>query len=74
MFNNFNSGGFNSGGFNSFGKLRDLPQIFFQILYKIGTVLYTPINKRVNTPSKETVMKLAVFDINFQIFKVKLLL
>ena len=27
----------------------------------------TPINRKVNIPSKETVMKPAVFDINFQI-------
>ena len=41
---------------------------------KVEIASYTPINRKVNTPSKETVMKPAVFDINFQIFKVKLLL
>ena len=30
---------------------------------------HTPINRKVNTPSKETVMKSAIFGLSFQAFK-----
>ena len=33
---------------------------------------YTPINRKVNTPNKETVMKPAVFQVGFQAFKIQL--
>ena len=33
---------------------------------------YTPINRKVNTPSKETVMRPAVFELGFKAFKMQL--
>ena len=33
---------------------------------------HTPINKKVHTPSKETVMKPAVFELGFRAFKIQL--